>query len=80
MCTNKDGTIFKTSSGYKKERNSPWRFNAIEGFGNDLKLYKQNDYRCLKQSNETHPENWTYYDMKGYREAKTKDELKHTKG
>ena len=62
----------------KKEKN--WRLDAMKAFGNDQRLYKRNDFRCLKPSKYTPPENWTYYDMEDYRAAKTKDELENVKG
>ena len=63
----------------QKEKNKNWALDAMEAFGNDQRLYKRNDYICLKPSNKT-PENWAYYDMKGFRAAETKDQLNRVKG
>ena len=80
MCTNEDGTIFRNSSKSPEETNDYWAFDAMRTFGNDERLYKRNDYRCLKPSNDEKPENWKYYDMKGFRAAKTKEEFNNIKG
>ena len=42
-------------------------------------MYKKSDYRCLKPSNTTKPDKWSYYDMEGFRAAKTVDEMKKVK-
>ena len=80
MCTTKYGTIFnKPASRYKEEKNKNWMHDAMGAFGNDQRLYKRNDYRCLKPSNKT-PEDWDYFDMKGFRSATTQEQLNNVKG
>ena len=44
-----------------------------------LTMFKRNDFRCLKPSETKDPKKWSYYDMKGYREAKTKEELENVR-
>ena len=51
----------------------------MEAFGNDQRLFKRNDYRCLKPSDKK-PEEWTYYEMKGFRAAKTEEQLNNVQG
>ena len=55
------------------------KLDALLAFENDQRMYKKNDYRCLKPSNKTKPEQWAYYDMKGFRAAKTEHELEKVK-
>ena len=49
--------------------------NAAVGFASDQKLYKNNDFRCLKPKPGTPTSKWGHYEMHGYRAAKTKEEL-----
>ena len=80
MCSLEFGTIFRNLSKYHEKINKYWAFDARQNFGNDKRLYKRNDYRCLKPSKDIHPENWTYYDMDDFRAAKTQKDLKNMKG
>ena len=45
------------------------------GFQTDQKMWKAYDYRCLKPKANLKPEDWPHYEMNGYRNAKTKQEL-----
>ena len=60
--------------------NNEGKIDARFAYRTDQRLYKASDYRCLKPSKYTPPEDWTYYDMEDYRAAKTKDELENVKG
>ena len=81
MCTTKYGTIFNKPSRnqQKSKKNKNWILDAMEAFGNDQRLFKRNDYRCLKPSNTKRPEKWSYYDLEGFRAARTEDELNKVK-
>ena len=80
MCTTKHGTTFNKPSRNQKEKNKNWILDAMEAFGNDQRLYKRNDYRCLKPSKDKKPEDWAYYEMKGFRAAETKEQLNSVQG
>ena len=80
ICTNKDGTTFKESENYEENVNRDGKIDARYNYRTDQRLYKKSDYRCMKPSNRTKPEKWSYYDMEGFRAAKTRDELKKVKG
>ena len=79
ICTDKDGTTFKNSENYEENVNRDGKIDARYNYRTDQRLYKKSDYRCMKPSNRTKPEKWSYYDMEGFRAAKTKDELKKVK-
>ena len=49
--------------------------SAILGFSTDIKMYKSNDFRCLKPKDGVPIEKWPHYEMHGYRAAKTEEEL-----
>ena len=53
--------------------------DALSLFSVDHFMYKQNDYRCLKPSTIQPPERWPYYEMEGFRAAKTEDDLEKVK-
>ena len=38
-------------------------------------MWKEYDYRCLKPKSKIKPEEWPHYEMNGYRNARTKNEL-----
>ena len=44
-----------------------------------IRFVKKSDNRCLKPSKTKRPEKWSYYDMEGFRSAKTEDELNKVK-
>ena len=62
-----------------QQRNKSQTINAKFGFETDQKMWKNNDYRCLKPNLNLKPEEWPHYDMKGYRKASTKEELENVK-
>ena len=49
--------------------------NAKEGYMVDKKMWKAYDYRCLKPKEGLNSNMWPYYEMNGYRSARTKEEL-----
>ena len=49
--------------------------SAILGFSTDIKMYKSNDFRCLKPKDGVPIEKWPHYEMHGYRAAKSEEEL-----
>ena len=59
--------------------NRKGKIDATFGYFNDMRIFKQNDYRCLKASDSVKPEKWPHYEMKGYRDAKTKEDLENVK-
>ena len=40
-------------------------------------MYKSPDFRCLKPNSSTPTAQWSHYEMTGYRESKTKQELEN---
>merc|ERR1719244_1307282 len=42
---------------------------------NHASLYKKNDFRCLEPVKGKAPEKWPHYEMKGFRTAKSQDDL-----
>ena len=54
-------------------------FDAIDGYKNDQRMYKQHDYRCLKPVKDNPAEEWPYYEMNGFRSAKAEEELRKVK-
>ena len=42
-------------------------------------MYKRYDYRCLKPLKNISSEKWPYYEMHGFRNAKTKKDLEQVK-
>ena len=59
--------------------NSKQDVNARIGFQTHLRMYKYQDFRCLKPKLNVDSENWPHYDMTGYRAAKSKQELENIK-
>ena len=49
--------------------------SAGVGFLTDEPLYKNSDFRCLKPKSGVKSSKWPHYDMKGFRAAKTDEEL-----
>ena len=79
MCTSKDGTIFKKTGNITAERNKEGTMDAAVHFDIHERLYKKNDYRCLKPDSKRKPEKWSHYKMEEYRSAKTEEDLKKVK-
>ena len=79
ICTKEDGTYFKKSKSKFEYSKAEGKIDAYVGYSVDQRMYKKNDFRCLKPSNTTETEKWTYYEMKGFREAKSKEELNNVK-
>ena len=48
---------------------------AASGFLSYYKLYKYDDYRCLKPKSGVKSKHWPHYEMKAYRAATTEEEL-----
>ena len=59
--------------------NNDQKINAEMGFKTDMKMWKNNDFRCLKPKEDLNPEEWPHYEMQGYRAAKNKEELENVK-
>ena len=85
ICTNKRGTkyIFTEKSLSLKERanatekeKSIGNYDAGATFETDNRMYKADDYRCLKPIKGVPSSKWPHYEMDGFRKAKTKRELK----
>ena len=53
--------------------------DSKSGFNTDRKMWKVNDFRCLKPKEDVNPEDWPHYEMHGYRAAKNKEELENVK-
>ena len=68
-----------SSGSMKGQKSERGKFDATFAYFNDMRLFKQNDYRCLKASNSVKPEKWPHYEMKGYRNAKTSEDLEKVK-
>ena len=49
--------------------------DAIMGYTTDMKMYKYDDFRCLKPQPDLPSSQWPHYDMKQHRTAKTTEEL-----
>ena len=79
MCTLKDGTVKKKSKIVLHRKLDEHYFDAIVGYNNDQRMYKQYDYRCLKPVKNQPPEKWPYYEMHKFRAAKTEKEVKEVK-
>ena len=79
MCTNQDGTRFQKTSNIPEEGGQVGKIDAGLAFGTDQRMYKQNDYRCLKPKSTVKPGKWPYYEMEGFRTAKSKEELEKVK-
>ena len=75
MCTTPDGTYYKDSEQVGDI--SGGEVDAMIGFGMDRTMWKNRDFRCLKPKSKLEPEYWPHYEMKGFRAAKTKDELEN---
>ena len=75
MCTTPDGSYYKDSEQIGDI--SGGDVDAVIGFGIDMKMWKNRDFRCLKPESSLDPENWPHYEMKGFRAAKNKDELEN---
>ena len=73
------GTTFKDSAAeLNRTATSPRdsrEITAMMGYQVDMKLYKANDYRCLKPIDGRPSIEWPHYDMESFRAAKTKAEL-----
>ena len=78
MCTTKDGTRVESTESIP-DGQEQGRFTAKLMFDSDNWMYKKNDYRCLKPNSSSNSSTWAHYDMKGFREAKTKEELEKVK-
>ena len=78
MCTTAQGTVYKGSK-HLKDSNNDQKINAKIGFETDMKMWKNNDFRCLKPTDIHNPEEWPHYEMHGYRAAKNKEELEKVK-
>ena len=79
MCTNQDGTRFKNTSNIPEEGGQVGKIDASLAFLIGQRMYKQKDYRCLKPKGKVKPEKWPYYEMEGFRTAKSKEEFKKVK-
>ena len=82
VCTTEEGNAFKFSSDDappfklgKDEGFDDGSKDAAWGFSNDARLYKNYDFRCLKPKAGVPIEDWPHYEMKGFRAAKSKQEL-----
>lgn len=72
VCTSPIGNYFRDS---EKIDQTGQDVSATDGFKIDRHLWKNRDYRCIKPKDNVNPENWPHYEMEGYRNAKTKEEL-----
>ena len=72
MCTTEDGT--KQAKNVTTRYVDRQQFDAMESFKTDQRMYKQHDYRCLKPSKKKPPNKWSYYEMEGFRAAKSEEE------
>ena len=88
MCTTKDGTIYlhskKSLEEIQKDENGYQPSgppDAIFGYSTDMSMYKSNDFRCLIWENRDGIKHWQngHYEMKGYRDAKSEEELNKVK-
>ena len=52
--------------------------DATSGFLTNKKMWKSEDFRCLKPKS-TDPNNWPHYEMEGFRKAANKKELEAVK-
>ena len=77
MCTTALGTVYKESIGFSSLESG--FIDAKSGFNTDQKMWKVNDFRCLKPKEDVNPEQWPYYEIHGYRAAKNKEELENVK-
>ena len=75
VCTSKKGTVYKGSTNLEKQQNEHQEINSKFGFETDLKMWKYNDFRCLKPKSNAKAKNWPHYEMNGYRNAKNEDKL-----
>ena len=81
VCTMKDGiTYYKFTNatldkkvGKNHLEGAP---GANHGFSTDDRMYKNYDFRCLKPKSGVDSSKWPHYEMKGYRKAATKEQLK----
>ena len=78
MCKYKHGTKIKHSNRDRKKNGDKY-VDALSLFYNDQRMYKKNDYRCLKPVETKPPEKWPHYEMKGFRAANTEDEIRRVK-
>ena len=80
MCSYNEGTKIRNSNLFdNKTAANESIFDALTLFNNDQRMYKTNDYRCLKPVKDKPPEEWPYYEMQGFRAAKTLIELEKVK-
>ena len=75
VCTTPDGTFYRQSDNLTVNIDPKQRVSAAMGFMTDWKMWKGSDYRCLKPREESEPEDWPHFEMKGYRAAKNTEEL-----
>ena len=75
----RNGTIFNDKGKLEEEYNKEGRIDARIAFANNQRMFKQNDFRCLKPISFIEPRKWPYYDMEGFRAAKSKKELQNVK-
>ena len=79
VCTDETGTSFKDSELELNKSVSGMRgrrmITARMGYQVDMKMYKTNDYRCLKPIGGRPSVEWPHYDMASHRAAKTETEL-----
>ena len=71
------GTYFMDTNNMKvkKGQEKQTGVNAKQGFMVDMKMWKFQDFRCLKPKKGVNPSLWPHYDMNKYRTARTPKEL-----
>ena len=75
MCTTALGTVYKGQMGFTSLKSG--FIDAKSGINPNQKIWKVNDFRCLKPKEDVKPDQWPYYEMRGYRAAKNKEELEN---
>ena len=79
VCTDAMGTTFRDSGAELNKTAAQPRgsreVSAKMGYQVDMKLYKANDYRCLKPIAGRPSIEWPHYYMASFRAAKTESEL-----
>ena len=79
VCTNSTGNFFKDTQKEELGAVKNQAISAKAAFEVDMKMFKDNDYRCLKPKKGVSPEKWPHHFMPEFRAAKTEKELKKVK-
>ena len=80
ICTHNNGQskfLFSNDTLYtaKSQGSTSDNMDAAKGFLTDQPMFKMSDFRCLKPKSGVDSSNWPHYEMKGFRDARTSEQL-----